>query len=100
MQLKLPFRLTRGAVVVLVIVFVHVVLAVLFIEMRVQAPELGPVFATLLPDSEDADRKLGASAKHSASRRKTPLPPAAPAAPSSCVQLRCATSTRPSQASA
>jgi hypothetical protein len=56
MQLKLPFRLTRGAAVVLVIVLAHVTIAALFIGMRVrvEVPDLGPVFATILADPQDA----------------------------------------------
>ncbi|MEJ0037977.1 MAG: hypothetical protein WDO68_18195 [Gammaproteobacteria bacterium] len=57
MQLKLPFRLTRGATVVLVIVFAHLIIAALFIRMRVKAPEMGPVFATIFAESPDADRE-------------------------------------------
>ncbi len=55
MQLKLPFRLTRGATVVLVIVFAHLIIAALFIRMRVKAPEMGPVFATIFAESPEAD---------------------------------------------
>lgn len=57
MQLKLPFRLTRGATVALVIVFAHLIIAALFIRMRVKAPEIGPVFATIFAGSPDADRE-------------------------------------------
>jgi hypothetical protein len=80
MQLKLPFRLTRGVTVLIVIVVVHVILAALFIGMRVrvEVPDLGPVFATLLEDSPDA-------AHEPAHPRRTPPPasevPLAPAAP-------------------
>jgi hypothetical protein len=74
MQLKLPFRLTRGAAVVLVIVLAHVTIAALFIGMRVrvEVPELGPVFATLLPDPLDAAPK-------SAHPRTDPAPTTKPA---------------------
>jgi hypothetical protein len=72
MQLKLPFRLTRGAAVVLFIVLVHVTLAALFIGMRVEAPEIGPVFATLLVDPQHVAPK-------SAHSRSTPSPATKPA---------------------
>lgn len=78
MQLKLPFRLTRGVVVLLVIVFVHLVLAALFIGMRVEAPELGPVFATILPDSPDAARESSHPRKRPPPASKSPAAPATP----------------------
>jgi hypothetical protein len=75
MPLKLPFRLTRGATVLLVIVFAHLIIAALFIGMRVKAPELGPVFATILVESPDADRE---SAKTRTRRSPAPEPRLAP----------------------
>jgi hypothetical protein len=68
MQLKLPFRLTRGVTVAFVIVFAHLIIAALFIGMRVKAPEIGPVFATIVAESPDA-------AAGSAKTRR-PRPPA------------------------
>jgi hypothetical protein len=79
MQLKLPFRLTRGAVVVLVIVFAHLTLAALFIGMRVrvEVPEMGPVFATLLADPQDAAPESTHPRRTPSPASKPPLPPAA-----------------------
>jgi hypothetical protein len=56
---KLPFRLARGAWVALVILVAHAAVAWTFIQMRVRAPDLGPVFTMFLDDprgeSGDAD---------------------------------------------
>jgi hypothetical protein len=57
MQLRLPFRLTRGVTVLLIIVFAHIILAALFIGMKVKAPEMGPVFATIFIDLPDVARE-------------------------------------------
>lgn len=75
MLLKLPFRLTRGATVVLVIVLAHLMIAALFIRMRVKAPDMGPVFATIFVESPDADRE---SAKARSRRSPAPEPSLAP----------------------
>lgn len=69
MQLKLPFRLTRGATVVLFIIFAHVVIYALFVTMRVKVPEMGPVFATVYLGLPDA-----AAEPEQARSRPSPVP--------------------------
>jgi hypothetical protein len=51
---QLPFRLARGVAVVLAILFAHFVIAWLFTDMRVRAPDFGPFFPAFLDDPREA----------------------------------------------
>jgi hypothetical protein len=54
-RMTLPYRLARGLAVVLAIVATHFVLAWLFDNMRLRAPDLGPVFATIIAEPSPAE---------------------------------------------
>jgi hypothetical protein len=51
---QLSFRLARGVAVVLAIVSAHFAIAWLFNNMRVPAPDLGPVFTMFFDDPREA----------------------------------------------
>ena len=80
MPLKLPFRLTRGVTVVLVIIFAHLAIAAWFMGMRVKAPEMGPVFATILAESPDKDGEPAKSPSRKSPDQEVAPPATAPAA--------------------
>jgi hypothetical protein len=56
MQLKIPFRVARGAWVVIFILVAHAAIAWWFLRMRVRVPDMGPVFLMFLDDTRDAPR--------------------------------------------
>jgi type IV secretory pathway VirB10-like protein len=74
--MTLRFRLARGVAVVIAIVVAHFVIVWLFQTMRLPAPDLGPVFATILVDpgteAENAKRT-----EEPATAPASPAPPAA-----------------------
>jgi hypothetical protein len=56
MQSRFLFRVARGLAVAVAIVVAHFVIFWLFQNMRIPAPDLGPVFATILAEpSADSD---------------------------------------------
>jgi hypothetical protein len=51
--MTLPYRIARGLAVVVAIVVAHFVIVWLFQNMKLRAPDLGPVFATIVVDEPE-----------------------------------------------
>jgi hypothetical protein len=80
MRLKIPFRVARGAWVVVFIIVAHLAIAWTFMRMRVRVPDMGPVFLMFLDDTRDVPRDPAPP--------KSNLPPAPKADPAPASESR------------
>jgi hypothetical protein len=76
MQSNFPFRVARGLAVVVAILIAHLVIVWLFHNMRLPAPDFGPVIATIFVDEDPAAAPGSSQKAPPVGERERPASPA------------------------